>query len=81
LHAIEKISRLSVTGLVNNTNLMQFTDLSLLQRGEALAFAVGEAIGVPLVMNTVACTLVDKAAAQLSAPILPLQLFMKRPWE
>ncbi|NLW17618.1 MAG: ATP-binding protein [Firmicutes bacterium] len=81
IRAIETASRLKVTGLVNNTNLMQYTDLSLLQRGEELALAIGHATGLPLVFNAVAHYLVEEAAAVLRGPILPLQLYMKRPWE
>lgn len=81
VRAIENTSRLHVTGLVNNTNLMQFTDIALLQKGEELALAIGEAAGLPLVFNVVAHHLVNEAAAVLRVPILPLQLYMKRPWE
>lgn len=81
MRSIEKTSRLKVTGLVNNTNLMQFTDFSLLQKGEELALAIGQATNLPLVFNTVAHNLVDEATTVLHAPILPLQLYMKRPWE
>ncbi len=84
IRAIETASRLKVTGLVNNTNLMQYTDLSLLQRGEELALAIGHAIGhatgLPLIFNAVAHDLAAEAAV-LRGPILPLQLYMKRPWE
>lgn len=81
IRSIENTSRLRVTGLVNNTNLMQYTDLSLLQKGERLAHAIGEAIGVPLILNAVAYDLVEQATVVMSAPILPLSLYMKRPWE
>jgi hypothetical protein len=81
IRSIENTSRLRVTGLVNNTNLMQYTDLALLQTGEQLALAIGEATNLPLVFNAVAHYLVEQAAAIMNAPILPLQLYMKRPWE
>ncbi len=81
MRAIEQTSRLKVTGLVNNTNLMQFTDVPLLQKGEELALAIGEATNLPLAFNAVAENLVDAATAVMRAPVLPLQLYMKRPWE
>lgn len=81
MRAIEKTSRLKVAGLVNNTNLMQYTDIPLLQKGEDLTLAIGEATNLPLVFNAVAHNLVDAATAVLRAPVLPLHLYMKRPWE
>lgn len=81
LRGIEKTARLKITGLVNNTNLMQFSDIPLLQKGEALAEAVAAATNLPLVFNAVAHNLADEAASVLHAPILPLGLYMKRPWE
>lgn len=81
MRAIEGTSHLKVTGLVNNTNLMQFTDTALLRRGEELALAIGEATGLPLVFNAIASEFVAEASAVMRGPILPLQLYMKRPWE
>ena len=81
LRSIERTARLSVTGLINNTNLMHFTDIPLLQKGEDLALDIGKATSLPLVFNAVEQNLASEAAAFLSAPVLPLQLYMKRPWE
>lgn len=81
MRAIESTSHLKVTGLINNTNLMQFTDIALLRRGEELTSAIGQATGLPLVFSAVASMFLDEASAVLRDPILPLQLYMKRPWE
>ncbi|MGI6357319.1 MAG: hypothetical protein ACOX2K_01290 [Bacillota bacterium] len=81
LKSIEATSRLSVTGLINNTHLMQYTDLALVQRGETLVCQLSELTGLPLVFNAVVQRLVPAAKEQLQHPLLPLQLHMKRPWE
>lgn len=81
MRKIEQVSRLKVTGLVNNTNLMQHTDVALLQRGAKLVEAIGEKTELPVVFHGVAADLVDAAHGNLAEPILPLQLLMKRPWE
>lgn len=81
LRSIEATSRLKVTGLVNNSNLMRYTDLSLLRRGEQAALEVAEVSAVPLVFNSVVEELAAEAGSLLQKPILPMHLHMKRPWE
>lgn len=81
LRSIEKTARLKVTGIVNNTNLMSFTDLPVLEAGEEAARVLAESCDLPLVFNAVSKDLAEAAAEILKAPILPLGLYMKRPWE
>ena len=54
LRAIEAASRLQVTGLINNTHLMQFTDLEIVQRGEAVGVSSRQNAGVAFVFNAIA---------------------------
>ncbi len=81
LRSIEATSRLSVTGLINNTHLMQYTDLAVVQRGEELVSQLSQMTGLPVVFNAVVERLVPSAEGLLRHPVLPLQLHMKRPWE
>jgi hypothetical protein len=81
LRSIEKTSRLKATGLVNNTNLMQYTTVALLQRGEAMVQELGQQTGLPVIFNAVAEGLTEPAKEALKSPLLPLRLYMKRPWE
>lgn len=81
LRSVERTSRMKVTGLINNTNLMQHTDLPLIERGERLVEGIAEQTGLPVVFNSVVETLSPEAARRLHNPVLPLHLYMKRPWE
>lgn len=81
LRSIEVTSRMRVTGLVNNTNLMQYTDLALIERGEQMLLTLSDMTGLPIVCTAVVEGLVDAARAKLRSPVLPLHLYMKRPWE
>lgn len=49
--AIEATSRLSVTGLINNSNLMEFTTQDHIRQGEALVRRVAEKTGIPFVFT------------------------------
>lgn len=48
LKALETESQLHVTGLINNTNLMQHTTEEDLKRGEEVLLEVGEELGIPI---------------------------------
>lgn len=79
LRQVEAHSGLHITGLVNNTHLLHDTDLSVVLTGADFAQAVARETGLPLVMHAMRRDL----AAQVPqlAPILPLDLYNKRPWE
>lgn len=81
LHSIERTSRLRATGLVNNTNLMQYTDVPLLRRGEQMLQELSQQTALPVVFSAVVEGLTEPASRVLTTPMLPLRLYMKRPWE
>ncbi len=86
IREIEAASRLSVTGLVSNTHLMENTTAQTVQEGLALARDVGAALDVPLrfvaVMQEVADQLTEQglSEADLPAPVLQMQRRMLPPW-
>lgn len=51
-HAIEQTSRLSFTGIINNTNLMGETSAEILWEGQKKAEELARAVGVPVSMIT-----------------------------
>lgn len=81
LQSIEHTSRLRVTGLVNNTNLMQYTDLALIERGEQMVRKLSAMTSLPVICTAVVQDLAEAAKETLHSPVLPLHLYMKRPWE
>jgi len=53
IHELEGESQLKVTGLINNTNLMQHTTLADILEGEALCKEVSTQLNLPIVYTTV----------------------------
>ena len=80
---VQKISDTAgvpVTGLINNTHLFGETETEDIYRGEALVNAVSETMGIPVVFHTVPRGLMDQLDHDLGA-ILPMDIFLKKPWE
>lgn len=50
-------------------------------KGAALAHALSEATGLPVVHHAVQRRFVPEVCEQLAEPILPLDIYMKKPWE
>ncbi len=80
LRAIEETTGLVCTGLVNNTHLCGETTAAEILRGAALASAVAEETGLPVLCHA-AQERFAEALAGLSAPVFPIAIHMKKPWE
>ena len=81
LQAIEIACGQKVTGLVNNTHLCAQTTAREILKGAALAHALSEATGLPVVQHAVQRRFVPEVRDQLAEPILPIDIYMKKPWE
>ena len=80
LRAIEETTGLVCTGLVNNTHLCGETTAAEILRGAALASAVAEETGLPVLCHAAQRRFAE-ALAGLSAPVFPIAIHMKKPWE
>lgn len=80
LRAIEETTGLTCTGLVNNTHLCGETTPAEILKGAALGEAVSGETGIPLVCH-VAETRFAGLLAGLKAPVFPIAVHMKKPWE
>lgn len=78
--AIQEAAGLAITGLINNTHCCQLTTVNDVRNGAALTAQVSQKTGIPIVYHAVTERLVTEAAAYVQ-PILPLTLYMKKPWE
>ena len=79
LRAIESVKGLVCFGIVNNTHLCGETTADDVRKGAALAQAVSQETGIPIV-----CHVAHEAlAAELEdlAPLFPITIRMKKPWE
>ncbi len=81
MRAIEAQCLQKVTGIVNNTHLCGETTLEDILKGAKLAKELSERTGLPIVHHAVTKSLATQAAELLDEAVLPLQLYMKKPWE
>ena len=90
LQKIQTVSRLQVTGIVNNSNLAELTDLEHLKTGYELVKELSEATGIP-VWGTVGRQEMLEQFTQYAADhhldeafigkIYPIEMMMHRSWE
>ncbi|QNL43622.1 hypothetical protein H8790_09060 [Oscillibacter hominis] len=76
LRAIETVSGVAVTALVDNTHLCGETGERDLQKGRELIRQVSELTGLPVL-----CHAVERRMADGSADQFPMDIYMKKPWE
>ncbi len=78
LRGIEAVTGLSCAGLVNNTHLCGETTPEDIRRGAALAEAVSQETGIPVVCHTAEARLLDQLR---DLDPFPMEIRMKKPWE
>jgi hypothetical protein len=82
IRKIEKSSTLKVTGVVSNTHLLHETTPEIVEEGLRLAREVSAELSLPIPFVAVQEKIIHSVEAKsLGAPILPLHLTMRRPWE
>ena len=81
MRGIEKECLLKVSGIVNNTHLCSETTAEEIIKGAKLARALSEATGLPIVHHAVQEKFVEAVKPALTEPILPMKIYMKKPWE
>ena len=78
---IEAECRQKVTGIVNNTHLCGETTAEDILKGAALARALSERTSLPVIHHAVQKKFVEQVQDKLSEPVLPMNIYMKKPWE
>ena len=81
LHSIEAECHLKATGIVNNTHLCGETTAEEIIKGARLAQALSQRTGLPVVHHAVQKKFVEFVKDQLTEPVLPMNIYMKKPWE
>ena len=81
MQGIEADCRQKVTGIVNNTPLCGETTAAEILKGADLAGQLSRQTGLPVVCHAVERRLVPQVENTLIEPILPMDLYMKKPWE
>ena len=81
MQGIEAECRQKVTGIVNNTHLCGETTAEEILKGAALAHALSERTSLPVIHHAVQRKFVEQVQDKLPEPILPMNIYMKKPWE
>ncbi len=77
---LEEVSRLRISGLINNTHLLKETSTEDLERGIKLVSEVSGETGVRVVFHSAAEWIADKLPAHLEGIIFPMKLYMRDEW-
>jgi len=72
---LQRVSKLNITALVNNTHLADMTQMKDLRESEDVVLQAAEEIKVPFIGTAVEDKLVYPAKKHLKGPILPIQRF------
>ena len=88
---IEGASGVRITGLINNTHLLNKTEIQDVLEGARVAKDIAHKTGIPLVAHAIdrelaeeaSCALRELAATshELEEPILPIEIYLTKPWE
>lgn len=79
---IERASKMTITGIIGNTNLIDDTTLSDIYQGYEFAMQVSLKSELPLEFVTVAANLLTEIDfARFSCPILPIERQLVPPWK
>jgi len=81
LRSIEHGSMQKVTALVNNTHLCGNTTVEDIMRGQKLCEDVSKVLGLPIKYVVVEKKFVDVLPKGLRGDVLPINIYMKKPWE
>ena len=81
MQGIEAECRQKVTGIVNNTHLCGETTAEEILKGARLAQALSERTSRPVIHHAVQRKFVEQVRHKLSEPVLPMNIYMKKPWE
>lgn len=81
MQGIEAECRQKVTGIVNNTHLCGETTAEEILKGARLAQELSERTSLPVIHHAVQRKFVEQVQDKLSEPVLPMNIYMKKPWE
>lgn len=80
LRAIEDVTGLTCSGIVNNTHLCGETTSADILRGAQLACETSALTQIPVLAHTAQRKLIPELGC-LAQPLFPIEIYMKKPWE
>lgn len=80
INAIEKASKLKVTGLINNTHLIRATTVEDVLKGQAVVKEVSDICNIPIKYTVCLENLVSELPSNIEGKIFPIKLYMREEW-
>ncbi|SET12166.1 hypothetical protein SAMN05660297_01478 [Natronincola peptidivorans] len=80
IKAIETTSGAKVTGLINNTHLLNYTTVEEVLKGQELCTEVGKALKIPIKYICALQEVAEKLPNNLEGTILPIKMMMRENW-
>lgn len=77
---LESKSRVKITGLINNTNLQEYSTEENIKKGESIVEEVSKKLDIPFIYNGVYEDIWDKCK-NLKYEKFKIRRFMRKPWE
>lgn len=81
IYGIANAARLSVGGIINNTNLGAATEPEDVLKGEKLALAISEKLGIPFAFTSISRHLEHSPELENRSDLFVIDRYMKLPWE
>ncbi|MGI6704823.1 MAG: ATP-binding protein [Clostridia bacterium] len=81
LRAVERHSRLKVTGLINNTNLSYETQVYDIIKGQSLVEKVSKKLDIPVRMVSGMRKMLDQLPDGFKESFFPIDIYMTPPWQ
>lgn len=78
---LQALSKLQITGLLNNTNLGSLTQAEDLIQGEKVVAEAAAELGVAFLGSTATTDLFEQVRNRIATPLMPIQRFELVPWK
>ena len=80
IRGIEAASRLRITGLINNTHMLEHTTIEYVERGDQVCRRVSELLEIPVRYTAVLATLAPDLPGNIAGKLLPITMHLREAW-
>lgn len=80
MQEVQRMSRLQISHLINNTNISYETEIYDIIEGNALISQVSKSVNIPIAYIAGVGDLLDQLPDNINSSLFPIRIFMKPPW-
>jgi len=80
IHEIESSCGLKVSKLINNTNLLEHTNVDVVVEGHGMIKRISDKLGIPIEFVSGFVDLIDGVQNKIDVEVFPLKKLIKLPW-